>query len=396
MKIKLNILIIFFIFNSCNAQSVKNEYKAIDLSLSQPKFSEILNNNSNIYWLGEQHGTKENYNIAFKMLSHISKTQGLDYLIIENSFLTEILLNEYLKKGDITILNKSIRNYKNIFYSNKELRNYLIQVKELYDKLPNNKKFQFVSIDIEQTYFSSQKYIDDYLLKTQKMKTFIVNHDFQNLKNDKERKLYYNELLNYVNKERINNDTIKYMVSNMIKLFETYENGERWDIVRDSLMYENFKKRNKEFNFKNKTSFAFFGTDHCYKTKNKKGVNWIAALIKNNHKDIKQNSTVILYKKCSFMRNKTMFPKLIRFLFKKIDTNFISHNFQNEPFKKLNGKKHLAKNRISNLTMWKIKNLNLKWNLITDKRKEKKNTEYIDNVILIVNSNHCEPYYGKE
>jgi hypothetical protein len=382
------LLILSFLTKSCNSQNAENIYNGIDLTFSNPYFNKTLAQNQNIYWLGEQHGTKENYNVAFKMVSYLLKNENLDYLIIENSYLTEILLNKYLETGDTIVLNQSIRNYKNVYYSNNELRDYLIKIQDLYKKTPKNKKFRFVSIDLEQTFLPSKEYINLFLSQNEKAKEFNSIPKIAKLIKNNNWLDYYSKLSNYVD-----NDTIKYMSNNLIKLLFTYKNGERWDKVRDSLMYKNFKERNITFDFKNKTSFAFFGTDHCYKTENKKGVNWIASLIKDRHIEIKQNSTIILYKKSRFMRHKSMFPKSARFFFKKIDTKFISHRFQNEPFKGLKHKKYLEKHKISNLTMWNINKLKKEWNFVTNRIKDKSTIDYFDNVILINKSNNCTPYY---
>lgn len=382
------LFILFLITKSSNSQNIENIYNGIDLTLPTPNFNKTLTQNQNIYWLGEQHGTKENYNIAFKMISYLLEKENLNYLIIENSYLTEILLNKYLETGDTLVLNQSIRNYKNIYYSNHELRNYLIKIQALYKKTPKNKKFKFVSIDLEQTFLPSKEYINVLLSQNEKTKGFNSNPKIAKLIENNNWLDYYKELHKYTN-----NETIKYMANNLVKLLLTYKNGERRDKVRDSLMYENFEERNITFDFKNKTSFAFFGTDHCYKMENKDGVDWIASIIKDRHIEIKQNSTIILYNKSQFMRHKSMFPKTARLFFNKIDTNFISHKFQSEPFTGLKHKNNLNKHKISNQTIWNIHKLKKEWNFVANRIKDKSTIDYFDNVILINKSNYCTPYY---
>jgi len=345
--------------------------------------------------LGEQHGTKNNYSIALKYLGFLTKKARVDYVLIENSYFTEILLNKYFKTGNEEFLNESIKNYSGTWYANNELKEYLKSVYKLYQSLPQERKFRFVSIDIEQTYTASENYIHSFLTEQKLEKEFLEKIDFDKSKDNHSRMKYYSIMQNFFSENNIVNDTISYMTRNMQNTLTAYINGEDWDEVRDSLMFQNFKIRDETFDFKDKISFAFWGTEHCYKSSNKNGVKWISSLINNNLTEIKQNSTVIIYDKSEFLRHKSKFPKLSRFLFKKIDQNYISHTFQNEPFNKLRDKKHLRKNKLSDITMWKVKGLNPKWNFITKKTKNKESIDYIDNVILLTGSTHCMPYYGE-
>lgn len=390
-KEKLSFIFFLLLIQFCIAQN-GNLFRGIDLVESNPKFEKIVAlDDTNIYWLGEQHGTQDNYTLALKYLTFLINEVGIDYLIIENSYLTEILLNKYLETGDPTLLNQSINNYSGTFYTNQELKVYLESLYELWQELPENRKFQFVSIDIEQTYTASKNYINTFL-KQQKLEQKVEQKiNFDREKDNQSRRKDYAMLQSLLVEEQKTNDTIAYMIQNMQNVLTAYIEGERWDEVRDSLIFENFRERDQALDFKNKTSFACWGTNHCYKLPDKNKVKWIASLINEKKPEIKQNSTAIVYSKSEFIRHRSKFPKLSRFLFKKIDKNFIRHRFQNEPFNRLKDKKHLKKNSTSRMTMWKVDKLPPNWNFVTQKNKQYQTSDYIDNVILVKDSKHCMP-----
>lgn len=361
--------------------------------MESPSFQGAIPNDQNIYWLGEQHGTIKNYEVAYKYLKHLVDSVGIDYILIENSYLTEILLNKYLKTGNEGVLDKSISNYQNVYYANVELRNYLKKVYELNSSLPKNRQFTFVSIDIEQTFSASKEYVHQYMSNAGVQHDFESTEEVQRLKEEKNWLEYYGELEVYLDKHRIKNDSLRYMVANLEALLYTYKHGEEWDEIRDSLIYENFKARDDELEFAKKKSFAFWGNEHCYKSPNKKGTAWIASLIQKYRIDIKQSSSAILYKDCRFMRSKGMFPKVSRVLFQKIDENFICHGYQNEPFQGLSDVRHLEKNSMCCITLWKVEDLDPSWNFVTRKSSNGLSIDYIDNVIFLRDSECCSPYY---
>ncbi|MEX0273986.1 MAG: hypothetical protein AB3N16_06385 [Flavobacteriaceae bacterium] len=392
--VKLIVGILLIVTQSCVSQN-RSVPPGIDLTASKPKFGKALKGaQANIYWLGEQHGTRDNYKVALAYFEYLLNEVGIDYLIIENSYLTEVLLNTYLQTGDEAYLVRAITNYSGTFYANQELKCYLESIDQLWQQRPADKKFRFVAIDIEQTYRPSETYIHDFLKRQGLREVFKRTIDFDSEKDNHSRRKYYALLQSFLKERNLDNDTIPYMVKNMQHVLTAYIHGETWDKVRDSLIYENFKRRDKELHFKRNTGFAFWGTDHCYQAANKKGVKWIASLIGQHHPELKQNSTVILYEDCAFMSHKGKFPKLSRFLFKKIDDNFIRHTFQNEPFQKLQDKRLLKKNKVSTITMWPVKDLPPDWDFVTKKMDGKRTRDYMDNVVLMVNSGHCTPFYA--
>ena len=390
----------------CVSQRI-NLPQGVDLTVSVPNFDKVLEDKqANIYWLGEAHGTKANYDIAYKYFRYLVQNVGIDYFIIEDSRLSEILLNKYLTSGNEKFLNQAFDNYQGTFAYSKDNHTFFKKIYTLYSSLPKEKKFRFVSIDIEHNLRASHEYISNYVKQNKEGVRLLMKLDVDR-NNPKTRtgsmERYYYSLLKYIqeNKKRfqeihINVEELEYLVKNFLKKLKAHSiKSKHWNRIRDSLMYENFKARDKEFDFASHRSFAFFGTDHCYKMKNKKEVNWIAALIQSNRTDIKQNSTIMLYSKSEFMLPKGFInPTLFRSFFKKINDHFYVERFRNNDnlIAKHKDIKYLKKNEVGNSTMWNINTMNSQWDFVSKKIDGKTTKEYFDNLILVKFSNHCNPY----
>jgi len=407
---KFNFIIILTLLMQACVSQHSEPLVGISLSESKPNFSDIFKSEDfNIYWLGELHGTNANYDIAFKYFQYLVDELGVNYFFLENTRIYEILLNKYFKTGEEKFLNEAFEHYKNTFYYNKEHHTFYKNLYTLYESLPENKKFRFVSIDLEHNVHATHEYISDKIKQTKKGNTLLKEFKDCQKQHGTEKgslKRYYTKLLKYIqDDENIfkeldeNVEELKYLVNNVLYIIYARNarsvDGESWNVIRDSLMYENFKKRDEEFDFASNKSFAFFGLDHCYKSESKNGVKWVASLIDANRPDIKQNSTAILYSKCEFMIPQYFISaKFFRLFLKKINDDFYVKKFSNTDNLFANHKaiKNLKKNKMGDITMWSVDNLNPDWNLVIEKADDKITSEYIDNLILLTDSKYCTPY----
>lgn len=103
-----------------------------------------------IYLSGETHGVSENYQLRFSLIKYFKEKAGIKYILMEDSYSGTEMLNDYLKSGDIRILDRYFKyySYTNYIYNKDNYNNF----KEIYKynkALPDNQKLKFVGIDIE-------------------------------------------------------------------------------------------------------------------------------------------------------------------------------------------------------------------------------------------------------
>jgi hypothetical protein len=408
MNKKTLFLFFIFLFNSNQFIGQKvNGIPVIDLTFSIPEFSKLEDkqfSETNIYWIGEMHGTIGNYDIAIKYFKYLVESQGIDYILIEDSFLGETLLNKYLETGNKQFLNESFIKSKGTMAYNEENKAYLTKIYQIYKQRPSNKRFKFVSIDVEHSYNSSHRYLKQGMGKCNISDSTLVLHNFidREIKTNAEFISFYRELnKDLVEREQdyrtalgLYYDSCYYMVRNInyyIILAES--NGKNWNKVRDSLIYENFKYKDKFMDFRSKKSFAFWGVNHCYQSEIKGDDKCIAAWISGHNPEFLQHTTVILYSKCKFILPRYWVPKGLRFAFNEIDDNFFVSKFQNNDivYAKLKDIKHLKRVQSSNISLWRVSDFPPDWNFIIKKKKNLKTADYIQNVILLMKSEHCTP-----
>ena len=102
-----------------------------------------------VFFTGETHSTKKNFEVMMKMIKSLSEKTNLKYLLVEDSTSNSILINDYLQSGDISKLNMVFKNFKGTFANNKELYQYYQDLYEFNKSLPSDKKLTYIGIDIE-------------------------------------------------------------------------------------------------------------------------------------------------------------------------------------------------------------------------------------------------------
>ena len=401
-------IFLIVVLNAFYFQIAGQDFKSgrIDLTINSLDFRDLEKQDvseTNIYWLGEYHGTKLNYDVSFDILKHLVETIGISHLILECTFFNEIHLNKYLKTGNEEYLDIIYSNSKKSFNYNKERKEHFKKLYELNKTLEPEKRFDIVSLDVELNYIASHNYIKENVIKLNEVKDSLIINKINTLDFNTRREyvLFYRDLKNDIRKNedkykellKTNFDTLDYMINN---IWSSFLSTSSWDYnnVRDSLMWENFKKRDNILKFSTKKSFGWWGMNHIYQSKTKDKVGWLAYRIRESHKDIKQNSTVMLYADCDFMLPTTYIPQGLKFLYgarKKAFINIRVFNTTKRPIK-IRDTKKLVKNSLGDITFWEVKALPENINLVHKKAKDKKSIDYFQNVILIRNSKATTPY----
>jgi hypothetical protein len=396
------------IINAFYSQIAGQDFKSgrIDLAKNSLDFRNLETqetNETNIFWLGEFHGTKLNFEVSFNILKHLVETVGISHIILESTFFNEIQLNKYLKTGNEKYLDIIYSNSKKTFSYNKESREYYKNLYELNKVLEPEKRFDFVSLDIEHNYIASHNYIKESVKRDigKNSALIIIQIDTIKLNTRRDYALFYRDLKNDI---RINEreyiklldsylDTLDYMATNIwFNFVSSY--SQDYNNVRDSLIWVNFSKRDSVLNFSTKKSFGKWGMNHIYQSRTKDNVGWLAYRINENNKKIKQNSTVMLYSDCEFMMPSFYIPQGLKFLFGARKKDFINvrvFNSTRRPIK-IKGTKKLVENSLSDITFWEVKALPEKINLVHKKARDKETIDYFQNVILIRNSKATTPY----
>jgi hypothetical protein len=357
---------------------------------------------SNIYWLGEAHGTKDNYEMAFQLYKYIDSIKPINYIIVESGFLAAHYLNQYICTGDTNKLNLCFNSNPGTFGWTKEHKLYYERIYESEKNKSVKDRIKFVDIDIEHGYWNTHKYlIDSIILKNIFDSTLTISRIHDAVKVGNEYASYYNELYNDINSKENsykdilgkNFETVKYIVRNIcfIKFCQSKPDKE-WDKLRDSLIYENFRYKNLELKFADKVSFAFWGNDHVLQAESKNGTNFIASRIKKNNSEIKQTSYYTLYSNCHFNTPTFFLPNFIRWLYGN-KPYFITKGMNNDKiWVKVNGTKYLRKkNNTEHNYPINIGQLPKNLDFVYGRKTEKNNSEYIQYVILIRKSKACVP-----
>lgn len=121
--------------------------------------------NNQIFLTGESHGTKASYELKEYFTRYFVEKAGVKYIIYEGGFCTAQLINEYLKTGDMEIINYIMSNLRG---TQSYTKNHYESIKNLYkynQSLPEDRKLQLVGIDIEHQPLIARRYITSLLPK---------------------------------------------------------------------------------------------------------------------------------------------------------------------------------------------------------------------------------------
>lgn len=370
---------------------------------------------SNIIWVGEMHGTTKSYEFTFDIIKEVNETEGLQYILLELGFMDEIRKNQYLETGSETLLDSIMTGYKTAPIYSHEYRSYLKKIYNYNKEQPIDQRIKFISIDIEHGFLGAEKYIVQHTDKAAiQDSSMLVSKLFLSLKDrlklekrtsnlEALKRLYnfYTSLYTDISENDSvyqvlwgsNFDQFKYLVRNCMYATYAYANDtsrDNWSKVRDSLIYENFKWRNKEVDFTKNRMVAKWGQQHTLQSKQKKDdVEYIATRMKRKNPEIKQLTLFTTYLKCGFLVPNHEIPGIIRWTFKKDgkDHRIVKSIINNNGlFFRVNGVKYLKKIATKDVQVFDISKLPDDKNYVLGRDKKLSNLDYAQYVVLIQNS----------
>jgi len=102
-----------------------------------------------LFLLGESHGIQKPQELDFALLKHLNERVGVRYYIAEVDAIKAHYLNEYLKTGDTTTLNKVFRSWvaEKAQWANRDFYQKIGRIRALNQTLPEARRIRFVGID---------------------------------------------------------------------------------------------------------------------------------------------------------------------------------------------------------------------------------------------------------
>lgn len=238
---------------------------------------------SEVYLVGEVHGTSENMSIELVLLEYMVNHRNVKYYIGEFPPSIAFLLNTYLASDTISL--DIIMNAEPDLSGNSartaSFQNKWEAIKRFNDQLSENEKITVIGIDVEPSYSMAFAAID-----------LLLGSSYSELAKE-EQQLEVSTLMHSENLI-VKDICVKLEQGNLVVPISSFR--KRYNL-RDEFMYQNFTTYKSEIdqsNDANKSFFGQFGNLHVYKSKDN-GVNWLASRIKEDKSQIDIVTIVLEY-----------------------------------------------------------------------------------------------------
>jgi hypothetical protein len=411
-KMKIKTLVIFIVSIQLAFSQSKTEYlknNRFDLLNSNFEFPQ---SNFKIIGFGAYHGSQETENAENILLQKLIQNKKIKYYLPETDFGIAYYFNQYLKSGDTILLKDLVKHYGVRVPQEKTIETYnkWKNIKKINDNQLTKDKIEVVGIDLIVTYKYTSKLLIE-LFQTEKGKYESYDNLVSMVKIDT---TDYSPNYDSYSKNIMKNFIVEY--ENNKSEFQTISKNQK---ISDNLI-ENinltFKKRDREktifdnylalselYNFSLNPQFVRMGFFHIEKERENNNPSFFTRLIEN--KVYKRDDVISI---AGFLTKSRVLWDL-KFDEKK---NYIGYtteggygigDYWKEYFK---GIDKLKKNKLSNLTLYRLNNENSPYkknqtDLMEikmflkksnkDDLKGKTTTDYFDYAILISKSKANNP-----
>jgi hypothetical protein len=382
-KMKIITLVLFIVSMQLGFSQSKNEYlknNRFDLLNSNFEFPE---SNFKIIGFGAYHGSQETENAENILLENLITKNKVKYYLPETDLGIAYYFNQYLKSGDTILLKDLVKHYGVRVPQEKSIETYYKYTSKLLIELLKIEKGRYKSYDnlyemvkIDTTDFSP--YYDSYSKNI--LKNFIIDYE-----NDK---TYFNSITNN-----------KIITDNLIENIKlTLKKQDR-----EKTIFDNYIFLSQFYDFKSSAQFVRMGFFHIEKDRENKYPSFFTRLVENN-----------IYKKDEIISIAGFLTKSrvlwdLKYNDKKEYIGYTTEggygigDYWKEYFKGIN---KLKKNRLSNLTLYRLNNesspykknqtdlMEIKLFLKKSNKndlKGKTTTDYFDYALLISNSQANKP-----
>jgi hypothetical protein len=411
-KMKIKILVLFIVFIQSAFSQSKNEYlKSNRFDLLKSNF-EFPQKDFKIIGFGAYHGSQETENVENILLEKLIQNKKIKYYLPETDFGIAHYFNQYLKSGDTILLKDLVKHYGNRVPQEKTIETYnkWKNIKKINDNQLAKDKIEVVGIDLIVTYkYTSKLLIELLLTEKGKFKSYDILTEMIKIDTTDYSPNYdsYSKsvLRNFINEYENNKTEFHLNFKNQKITDNLIENINLTFKKRDreKTIFDNYLSLNQLYNFNSNPQFVRMGFFHIEKERENNNPSFFTRLIENK---IYQREEVISI--AGFLTESRVLWDL-KFDEKKNYIGYTSEggygigDYWKEYFK---GISKLKKNKLSNLTLYRLNNENSPYkknqtDLMEIKlflKKSNKNdlkgkttTDYFDYAILISNSKASKP-----
>lgn len=262
----------FYIHRSCFSREVREYLKSnsTSINISHEEFLTSFSilepylNTHDIFFTGEHHGTKKNYDLRFYLIKYFNKKANIRYHLTETSYSGAFLVNRYLETREEKYIKKYIKTLKGTFGYNNEVFEFWKEVRKYNLTIPKDDRIIFIGIDVEHqsdaailalNYLLPEKLKEGqppYINKIREICKKIEKNDFcrgnyrddllddiKTLINNLKEELKNNdvEYRNYLKKNMFD---FEFIIDNCINAYSFYEKREKG--IREKAIFNNFVK----------------------------------------------------------------------------------------------------------------------------------------------------------
>ncbi len=410
MKFKL--LAIFIVFGQLSFSQSKNDYlKNNRFDLLNPNF-EIPQNDFKIIGFGAYHGSQDTETAEKILLEKLIQNKKIKYYLPETDIGIAYYFNQYLKSGDTILLKDLVKHYGNRVPQEKTIETYnkWKNIKKINDNQLEKNKIEIVGIDMIVTYkYTSKLLIDLFQTEKEKYKSYdnlvemvkIDTTDYSPNYDSYSKNSLKNFLADYENNKTYfqsiskNQKITDNLIENINLTFKKRD--------REKTIYDNYLYLSQLYDFQSNPQFVRMGFFHIEKARENNNPSFFTRLIENKIYDKEKVISIAGFLTKSRVLWDLKYDDKKNYIGYTTEGGYGIGDYWKEYFK---GIDKLKKNKISNLTLYRLNNENSPYkknqtDLMEIKmflKKSNKNdlkgkttTDYFDYAILISNSKANNP-----
>ncbi|WP_130734652.1 hypothetical protein [Flavobacterium sp. J27] len=401
-------LTLFILFGQSKSDYLQNH--RFDLHATEFDFPE---KNFKIVGFGAYHGSSKTEKTEYLLLKSLTRKGIIKYYLPETDFSIAHFFNLYLKKGDTLLLKDLVKHYGMRVPQEKSIETYQKwkNIKKLNDNLPKNKRFAVVGIDKIVTYkYTSKHLLESIQFKENQEKSLldivamvqIDTTDFSPDYDSYSKRILKSFVSDYKkDPSKFENDihdkfTFDHIITNLELSFDPSS-------YREKIIFNNYNHLASFYKFNNNPQFLRFGFGHLEKNREGNNVSFFTMLIENKIYKKEQVLSVIGYLTESRVLWDCIYDDDGHYKSYTTEGGFGIGDYEKEYFR---GIDHLKKNKISDITLFKLNDKNTPFNdgnpdlieiIMTDEKsngdlvKGKSTTDFLDYSVLISNSKANTP-----
>lgn len=229
---------------------------SVTVSLDEPFDYDIAEKDiakSKLILVGEIHGTEEPSKFDVNFFKYLNENFGVRYYFAELDFVQAEHLNQFLINKNKELLENILKRWVVVQgRNNQDYFDKYLQFQELYKKLPDDKKFQFIGIDKIQDWELTTQYLNDLIPNDSIISPIVfVAEGVQ------ERLLKQIELLN---EYYVDNKSILTKLSHIKTNIEMAQEK----MNREEVLFRNFETIYQEKNLLSQKVYGYFGLFHIF------------------------------------------------------------------------------------------------------------------------------------